>query len=83
LIDVQDNLGEFNDRHIQIGMVKAFIEQSDDEDAIKACQQIIETLQQQQHEAGKSFKHSYAAFISSGSQKKFKEIFVEYYGGKK
>ncbi len=83
LTDVQDNLGEFNDRQIQIGLVKAFIEQCNDEDAIKASEQIIEILQQQQHEAGKNFKHSYAAFSSSGSQKRFKEIFVEYYGGKK
>jgi CHAD domain-containing protein len=83
LIDVQDELGEFNDRSIQIGMVKAFIEQSKDEGAIKAAEQLIEILHQQQHEAGQNFKHSYASFSSSGSQKKFKEIFVEYYGGKK
>ncbi|MDT8282430.1 MAG: CHAD domain-containing protein, partial [Gammaproteobacteria bacterium] len=83
LIDVQDELGEFNDRHIQIGMLKAFIEQSKDEDAIKVAEQLIKILHHQQLEAGRRFKHSFAAFSSPGNQKKFKEIFVEYYGGKK
>ncbi len=82
LIDVQDDLGEFNDRHIQAGMVKAFIEQSDNEDAIKASEQIMKILRQQQDEAGKRFKTSYKAYSSSRSQKKLKEMFVEYYGRK-
>ena len=83
LVDVQDDLGEFNDRHIQIAMVKAFIEQNKNEQAIKASEQIIKTLQQQQHEAGKRFKNSYAAYASHASQVIFKEMFVDYYGRKK
>jgi CHAD domain-containing protein len=82
LIDVQDDLGEFNDRHNQAGMVKAFIEQNDDEDAIKASEQIMKILRQQQDEAGRRFKTSYKAYSSSRSQKKLKEMFVEYYGRK-
>ena len=80
LIDVQDDLGEFNDRHMQADMVEAFIEQSVDEDAIEASQQIIKILRQQQDDAGKRFKSSYKSYSSSASQKKLKEMFVEYYG---
>ena len=82
LTDVQDNLGVFNDRHIQMGMVKAFINQSKNKEAIKTAEQIIEILEQQQHEAGKNFKENYAAYASSGSQKQFKEMFVDYRRGK-
>lgn len=81
LIDVQDSLGEFNDCHIQMAMVKAFIEQSDDEQAIKVSQQLLNVLQQQQLDAGKIFTESYKTYSSSGNQKKFKEMFVEYYEG--
>ncbi len=81
LIDVQDSLGEYNDRHIQMAMVNAFIQQSDNQDAIKISEQIVEILQQQQLEAGKKFKESYKMYSSSASQKKFKEMFVEYYEG--
>jgi CHAD domain-containing protein len=79
---VQDDLGEFNDRHIQAGLVKSFIEQSDDDNAIEASEQIMKILRQQQDEAGKRFKASYKSYSSSGSQKKLKEMFVEYYGRK-
>jgi len=82
LIDVQDNLGVFNDRHMQLNMVKAFIKQSKNKEAIKASEQIIKILEQQQLEAGKSFKDSYRVYASSGRQKKFKEMFVDYRRGK-
>ena len=80
LIDVQDDLGEFNDRYMQADMVEAFIEQSDDTDAIEAAQQIIKILRQEQDEAVKRFKASYKFYSSSAIQKKLKEMFVEYYG---
>lgn len=83
LIDVQDSLGEFNDRYIQIGMVKAFIEQCPDGDAIKASEQIITILEQQQQAAGKKFRDSFMAYSSSANQNKFKEMFVDYYKRKK
>lgn len=82
LTDVQDDLGKLNDQHIQVAMVKAFIQQSDNEDTIKASEQIMKILQQQRDEAGKSFKASYKAYSSSVSQKKFKEMYVDYYGSK-
>jgi len=81
LIDVQDSLGEYNDSHIQMAMVNAFIQQSDNQDAIKTSEQMVEILQRQQLEAGKKFKESYKVYSSSASQKKFKEMFVEYYEG--
>ena len=83
LIAVQDDLGKYNDRHIQIGLVKAFIEQSKNAETVDASAQIIKALEQQQHEAGKHFRDSYAAYASPASQDIFKEMFVDYYGGKK
>ena len=76
---MQDSLGEYNDLHVQTGLVKDFIEQSDDEDAIKAAEQMIKILQQRQLDAGKNFKDSFKSYSSAASQKKFKEMFVEYY----
>lgn len=83
LIAVQDDLGEFNDRHIQIGLVKTFIKQNKNEPTINAAEQLMEILQQQQHEAGVRFKGSYAAYASSVNQDTFKQMFVDYYGRKK
>ena len=82
LTDIQDNLGLFNDRHFQVSMVQAFIQQSNDEAAIKASQQLIQILQQQQDEAGKNFKASYKKYASSASQKKFNALYVDYHQGK-
>jgi len=80
---VQDDLGKFNDRQIQMDMVKAFIGQSDDKAAIKASQQMIKKLELQQREARESFKESYAVYAAAGSQDIFKEMFVDYYGRQK
>ena len=82
LSDIQDDLGIFNDRHIQVCMVQAFIQQSKNEAAIKVAEQLIEILQLQQDEAGKDFKDSYKKFASSASQKKFNALFVDYHQGK-
>jgi len=82
LTDIQDNLGLFNDRHFQVAMVQAFIQQSKDEEAIKASEKLIQILEQQQDEAGKNFKDSYKIYASSGRQKKFNELFVDYHQGK-
>jgi CHAD domain-containing protein len=82
LTDIQDNLGVFNDRHFQVAMVQAFIQQSKDEEAIKASLQLIHILEQQQDEAGKNFKDSYKIYASSASQKKFNVLFVDYHQGK-
>ncbi len=82
LIDVQDDLEKFTDVHIQIARVNAFIEQHKNEDAIEASEQIIKILQLQHDKAGQRFKDSYAAYASSTSQVRFKEMFVDYYGRK-
>jgi CHAD domain-containing protein len=82
LTDIQDNLGIYNDRHVQAGMVQAFIQQSKNKEAIKASEQLIQILQQQQDEAGKNFKDDYKKYASSASQKKFRELFVDYHQGK-
>jgi len=82
LIDVQDHLGAYNDRYIQTGLVKAFIEHSANEQAIKASEHLINILEQQQLDAGLKFKESYTAYASSDGQKIFKEMFIEYNGRK-
>jgi len=82
LTEIQDDLGIFNDRHQQVCMVQAFIQQSKDEVAIKACEELIAILQQQQDEAGKDFKSSYKKYASAASQKKFNALFVDYHQGK-
>ena len=81
LTGLQDNLGEFNDLDVHIGIVKGFIKQSDNEDAIKACQQMIKILQQQKHKTGRMFKDRYATYSSSDKQKKFRQMFVDYHTG--
>jgi CHAD domain-containing protein len=83
LVDVQDNLGVFNDSHVQISILNEFIKQSDNEQAIKASEQIINILNQQLLKAGESFKGVFAVYSSDNSQNKFKELFVDYYGSKK
>ena len=82
LTDIQDNLGVFNDRHFQLALVQAFIQQSNNEEAIKAAVKLIHILQQQQEEAGRNFKDSYKIYVSSARQKKFNELFVDYHQGK-
>lgn len=82
LTDIQDNLGLFNDRHFQVSMVQAFIQQSKNIAAIEAAEKLIQILQQQQDEAGTSFKDSFKKYASSASQKKFNALFVDYHQGK-
>jgi len=81
LIALQDNLGEFNDLDVHIGMMKGFIKQSVNKDAIKACQQMIKILQQQQHKIRIKFADCYAVFSSSDNQNKFRVMFVDYHRG--
>ncbi|NOQ89516.1 MAG: CHAD domain-containing protein [Gammaproteobacteria bacterium] len=79
LTDLQNKLEESSTLSINIGMVKAFVKQSKDEDAVQASTQMIDILQRQQHETEKMFKNCYAAYSSSANQKKFKEMFVDYH----
>jgi len=82
MADIQDDLGVFNDRHFQMAMVQAFIEQSEDEGAISIADQLIQILQQQQDDAAKDFKDSFKKYASAASQKKFNALFVDYHQGK-
>ncbi|NOQ69914.1 MAG: CHAD domain-containing protein [Gammaproteobacteria bacterium] len=75
---LQDNLGKFNDLDVHIGIVKEFIKQSMNEDAIKACEQMITILEQQQRKTRTKFVDCYAAFSSSDNQSNFKQMFVDY-----
>ena len=89
LTDIQDDLGVFNDRHQQVDMVQAFVQQSEGEAAmqdasmvaIRAAEELIQILQQQQDEAAIDSKASYKKYASSASQKKFKALFVDYHQG--
>lgn len=82
LTDLQDTLGEYNDLDVHIGIVKGFINQSNNEDAINACEQMIIILQQQKHKTGRMFKDRYVTYSSSDRQKKFSEMFVDYHRGR-
>ncbi len=79
LSSFQDNLGDFNDLDVHIGIIKGFIKQSDSEDATNACEQIIAILEQQQHKTRSKFAEYYAAFSSSDNHNHFKEMFVDYH----
>jgi len=78
---LQEKLGKFNDLDVHVGIVKGFIKQSINEDAIKACRQKIKNLQQQQLKTRVEFADSYAVFSSSDNQKKVRKIFVDYHRG--
>ncbi len=78
---LQDKLGKFNDLDVHIGIVKGFIKQSINEDAIKVCRQMIKNLQQQQYKTRAEFADSYAVFSSSDNQKNVREMFVDYHRG--
>ena len=79
LSDIQDNLGDFNDLDVHVGVIKNFVKQSEDEDAINACENIITILEQQQHKIRSKFAECYAAFSSSDNHDHFKEMFVDYH----
>ena len=78
---LQEKLGKFNDLDVHVGIVKGFIKQSINDDAIKACRQMIKNLQQQQHKTRVEFAGSYAVFSSSDNQNKARKIFVDYHRG--
>ncbi|NOQ90653.1 MAG: CHAD domain-containing protein [Gammaproteobacteria bacterium] len=76
---LQDSLGEFNDLDVHVGIVKGFIKQSVNEDAIKVCEQMIINFEQQQHKIRARFADSYADFSSSDNQNQFQQMFVDYH----
>lgn len=78
LKDLQDNLGKLNDLHVHVDILNQFVTQSLDENAIKACKQLIHILKQQQHITRENFAQRYADFASIDHQNKFKELFVDF-----
>ncbi len=78
---LQDNLGEFNDLHVHIGIMKKYIKQSSNDDAMNACKQMINILKQKQCKTRKRFEERYAAFSSPENQNEFKDLFVDSHKG--
>ncbi len=76
---IQDNLGEINDLDVHMGIIKGFIKQSINEDAIKACRQMIKNLEQLQDKIRAKFAVCYADFSSSENKNNFRQIFVDYH----
>jgi len=81
LRELQDSFGLCNDRCLQIDTVKAFIERSNNKQAIKAAEQIIQMLEHKQKEAVASFKEIFKSYAAARNQKKLKELFVDYHQG--
>ena len=78
---LQQCLGTFKDLNAYIDIMQEFIKQSDNTSAIKACNNMIKDLRQQQDNAEKQFIDLYHNFASSYFQDKFREMFVDYHRG--
>jgi len=78
---LQDNLGELNDLNVHAEMIKEFIKQCDNEDAIKASAQIIKTLENQLQNTRTEFDDCYADFSSDDNMNNFREMFIDYHKG--
>ena len=75
LKELQDNLGDFNDYHVHIGILKGFRKDSSDEEAVKACRKLINTLKNRQHTTRNSFAERFKAFSQQENQNEFRELF--------
>jgi CHAD domain-containing protein len=73
---LQDNLGDYNDYHVQVQILKGFTEQSPNEAAVEACNKMIKALKQKQQKTRNHFAERYAAFSSHDNQNEFRELFV-------
>lgn len=73
---LQDNLGDYNDYHVHMQILKEFTEQSPNEAAVKACNKMIKALKQKQQKTRNHFAERYAAFSSHDNQNEFRELFV-------
>jgi CHAD domain-containing protein len=78
LKELQDNLGDFNDYHVHIGILKEFKKSSTDDNAVKACKKLIDTLNKKQHNTRNSFAERFAAFSLQENQNEFRELFMEH-----
>jgi CHAD domain-containing protein len=74
---LQDNLGDFNDFHVHMDILKTYIEQSDNVDTVHACNKLIKVLEKKQLKTRNKFAQRYAAFNDTNTQNEFKELFVD------
>jgi CHAD domain-containing protein len=74
---LQDNLGDFNDFHVHIGILKTYIEQSTNEDTVHACGKLIKALEKKQIKTRNKFAERYSAFNDINTQKEFEDLFVD------
>jgi CHAD domain-containing protein len=77
LKELQDNLGDFNDYHVHIEILKGFKKSCTDENAVKACKKLINSLRKKQHTTRNSFAERFAAFSQQDNQNEFRELFAE------
>ena len=81
LKELQDNLGDFNDYHVHIGILKDFRKSSSNEAAAKAVKKLIKTLKQKQHTTRNSFAERFRTFSLQYNQDRFRELFTESFKG--
>jgi CHAD domain-containing protein len=75
---LQDNLGDFNDFHVHIGILKTYIEQDSNADTVHACNKLIEALEKKQLKTRNKFAERYTAFNDINMQNEFKELFADH-----
>jgi CHAD domain-containing protein len=75
---LQDNLGDFNDFHVHIGILKTYIEQGSNADTVHACNKLIEALEKKQLKTRNKFAERYTAFNDINMQNEFKELFADH-----
>ena len=78
---LQDNLGDFNDYHVHMDILKGFNEAGTDEAAIKVSTKMISRLDKKQHATRNSFAERFRAFSSQENQNEFRELFVVSHDG--
>jgi CHAD domain-containing protein len=81
LKELQDNLGDFNDYHVHIGILKDFKKSSSNEDAAKAVKKLIKTLKQKQHSTRNSFAERFRTFSLQDNQDEFRGLFTKSFEG--
>jgi CHAD domain-containing protein len=74
---LQDNLGDFNDFHVHIGILKAYIEQSSNKDAVHACNKLIGILEKKQIKKRNRFAERFSEFNDADNQNEFSELFAD------
>lgn len=81
ITELEKDLDNFDELNFHLGIAKEFVNQSMNVDAIKACEQMITILQQQQQNTIESFKHHYSTYSASATKKQFNDMFIDYHKG--